>query len=166
MSRAVEESVVLDATPERVWDVVMDPTMLERWVTTHDSLGDDAKPGPASEGDSFTQRLRLARKGFDVRWRVVEADPPRSARWVGKGPAGSTAEVAYRFGPEKDGTRFEYRNEFALPGGVAGKLAGGLLSAAPGSREARRSLENLRRLLEDREVDSPASSQGINGGKR
>jgi uncharacterized protein YndB with AHSA1/START domain len=158
----VEESVVLDATPERVWSVVMDPTMLERWVTTHDRLGDDAEPGPASEGDSFTQRLRLAGKGFDVRWRVVEADEARFARWLGEGPAGSTAEVSYRFAPSDGGTRFEYSNRFALPGGIAGRLAGGLVSAAPGSREARRSLENLKALLED--LDSPASSaKGPNG---
>jgi uncharacterized protein YndB with AHSA1/START domain len=164
VSRAVEESVLLDASPERVWALVMDPSMLERWVTSHESLG-DADPGPVSEGDSFTQRLRLARKGFEVRWRVVQADRPRFARWVGEGPAGSTAEVTYRFAPEDEGTRFEYRNRFALPGGLAGRIAGGLLSAAPGAREARRSLENLRDLVEN--LESPASSaKGPNGGKR
>jgi uncharacterized protein YndB with AHSA1/START domain len=163
VSRAVTESVILGAPPERVWEVVMDPTMLERWVTTHDSLGEDAEPGPASEGDSFTQRLRLAGMGFDVRWQVVEAGRASFARWVGEGPAGSTAEVDYRFEPEDGGTRFEYTNRFSLPGGVAGRLAGGLLSAAPGSRQARRSLENLRALLDD--LDSPpASAKERNGG--
>jgi uncharacterized protein YndB with AHSA1/START domain len=166
VSRAVEASVTLDGPPERVWELVMDPTLLERWVTTHVSLGDDVQPGPAAEGDSFTQRLRLAGKGFDVRWRVVEAERPSHARWVGRGPARSTAEVAYRFTPADGGTRFTYSNRFALPGGVAGRIAGGLLSAAPASREARRSLEKLRRLLEDSGVDSPASSaKGSNGGK-
>jgi uncharacterized protein YndB with AHSA1/START domain len=166
VSRAVEQSVTLAAPPERVWELVMDPTMLERWVSTHDSLVDDAEHGPAAEGDSFTQRLRLAGKGFDVRWRVIEAERPSFARWVGKGPARSTAEVTYRFTPSDGGTRFTYSNRFALPGGVAGRIAGGLLSAAPGSREARRSLENLRRLVEDSGVDSPASSaKGSNGGK-
>jgi uncharacterized protein YndB with AHSA1/START domain len=166
VSRAVEASVTLDAPPERVWELVMDPTLLERWVTTHASLGDDAAPGPAAEGDSFTQRLRLAGKGFDVRWRVVEAERPSYARWVGAGPARSTAEVVYRFTPSDDGTHFEYSNRLALPGGAAGRIAGGLLGAAPGSREARRSLENLHRLLEDSGVDSPPSSaKGSNGGK-
>ena len=49
---------------------------------------------------------------------------------------------------EDGGTRFDYCNEFALPGGALGKAAGGLLSAAPGGREARRSLERLRTLVE------------------
>jgi uncharacterized protein YndB with AHSA1/START domain len=155
VSRAVEASVTLADPPDRVWELVMDPTLLERWVTTHDSLGADAEPGPAAEGDSFTQRLRLAGKGFDVRWRVVEAERPRYARWVGEGPARSTAEVGYRFTPSDGGTHFEYSNRLAIPGGLAGKIAGRLLSGAPGSREARRSLENLRRLLEHSRESSP-----------
>ena len=148
MSRAVRETIVIAAPPERVWETVMDPTLLERWVTTHDSV-EGAKPGQVGEGDSFRQRLRLAGKAFDVEWTVIEADAPRLARWTGDGPAGSTATVVYRLEPEDGGTRFDYENEFALPGGVLGRVAGGLLSAAPGAREARRSLEQLRALLED-----------------
>jgi uncharacterized protein YndB with AHSA1/START domain len=147
VSRAVRETVFLAATPQAVWETVMDPTLLERWVTTHDSVS-GVQPGAVSEGDSFTQKLRLAGKSFKVAWRVVEADAPRLARWVGDGPAGSTASVTYRLDPENGGTRFEYCNEFALPGGALGKVAGGLLSAAPGGREARRTLERLRVLLE------------------
>lgn len=146
MSGSVRESILLAAPPERVWDVVMDPSQLERWVTTHASL-EDAAAGPLASGDEFTQKLRLAGKSFRVHWRVTEADRPRLARWAGEGPAGSTANVVYRLSGDDGETRFEYENEFALPGGVLGKAAGGLLAAAPGSREARRSLERLRDLL-------------------
>lgn len=147
MSRAVRESIVIAAAPERVWETIMDPTRLERWVTTHDSVA-GARPGPAGVGDSFTQKLRLAGKSFKVDWTVVEAEAPKLARWEGDGPAGSTANVVYRLEPEDGGTRFEYENEFSLPGGAFGKVAGGLLSAAPGGREARRTLDRLRTLLE------------------
>ena len=148
VARSVKETIFVAAAPERVWRTVMDPSLLERWVTTHDSVA-GASSGPVSEGDSFTQKLRLAGKSFKVDWEVVEADEPKLARWTGKGPAGSQASVSYRLEAEDGGTRFEYENEFALPGGVIGKVAGGLLSAAPGSREARRSLERLRALLEN-----------------
>ena len=147
MARSVRETVVLAADPQRVWDTVMDPSQLERWVTTHDSY-EGASPGPLSQGDEFTQKLRLAGKSFKVHWRVVEADAPTVARWEGEGPAGSTAHVVYRLTAEDGGTRFDYENQFALPGGALGKVAGGLLSAAPGAREARKTLERLRRLLE------------------
>ena len=114
------------------------------------------------EGDSFTQKLRLAGKSFKVDWTVDEADPPRVARWTGDGPAGSTAKVTYRLAEEDGGTRFDYENEFALPGGVLGKAAGGLLSAAPGAREARKSLERLRSLLDapDRPTTAPSRASG------
>ena len=147
MSRSVRESVVLAADPAEVWDTVMDPAKLELWVTTHDSY-EGAAAGPLADGDSFKQKLRLAGKSFKVDWTVVEANRPKVARWQGDGPAGSTAKVTYRLSAEDGGTRFDYENEFALPGGALGKAAGGLLSAAPGAREARRSLERLRTLLE------------------
>jgi uncharacterized protein YndB with AHSA1/START domain len=148
MSRSVSETIILAVAPERVWETVMDPTQLERWVTTHDSVA-GVRPGPVGEGDSFTQTLRLAGKSFEVEWNVVEADAPHLARWEGEGPGGSRARVSYQLESEDGGTRFDYRSEFALPGGVLGKVAGGLLSAAPGKREASRSLERLRALLEN-----------------
>jgi uncharacterized protein YndB with AHSA1/START domain len=151
MSRAVRETIVIAAPRERVWGTVMDPAQLERWVTTHDSV-EAPKPGEVGEGDSFKQKLRLAGKSFEVEWTVEEADRPRLARWRGAGPAGSTAEVVYRLEAEDGGTRFDYENRFALPGGMLGKVAGGLLSAAPGAREARKSLERLRALLEDEDA--------------
>jgi uncharacterized protein YndB with AHSA1/START domain len=148
VSRSVSETILLSAPPKRVWATVMDPSQLERWVTTHDSIAGGAS-GQLREGDSFTQRLRLAGKSFEVEWTVVEAEEPHLARWEGEGPAGSRARVSYRLEAEGGGTRFDYRNEFALPGGGLGKLAGGLLAAAPGQREATRSLERLRALLEN-----------------
>ena len=147
MALAVRESVVLAAAPQEVWDTIMDPSRLELWVTAHDSVK-DVDPGPVQEGEKFIQKLRLAGKSFKVEWCVTETDEPRLARWVGDGPAGSTARVCYQLHEEDGGTRFDYVNEFELPGGALGKAAGGLLSAAPGKREAQASLERLRRLLE------------------
>jgi carbon monoxide dehydrogenase subunit G len=162
MSQTVTESIVLPASPELVWETIMDPSRLGDWVTTHVDVEADS-PGPVGEGDSFRQRLRLSGKAFDVDWKVVEARAPRIALWRGEGPAGSVAEVSYRLEPAGGATRFDYSNSFALPGGVLGELAGGAFAATSGRREARRSLENLRRLLEH--LDSPTSSTGPNGGK-
>jgi carbon monoxide dehydrogenase subunit G len=160
MSQTVSESIVLEAPPERVWETVMDPSRLGDWVTTHVSV-ESVESGPLREGDAFRQRLRLSGKAFEVDWTVVEADAPTVALWRGDGPAGSVAEVSYRLEPEGGGTRFDYSNSFSLPGGALGKLARGALAVGAGRRAARRSLENLRRLL-----DSPPSSTGSNGGNR
>lgn len=147
MSQAVRETILLDAPRERVWELIMDPTRLEDWVSAHASVK-GAEPGPVGEGASFKQKLKLAGTPFKVEWTVVEADAPRLARWTGAGPAGSQATVVYRLEDEDGKTRFSYENEFSLPGGAVGKVAGGALAAAPGGREARRSLQKLKKLLE------------------
>lgn len=145
--------MLLPAAPQRVWDTVMDPSRLELWVTAHDSVK-GVSPGPVGEGEKFTQRMRLAGKRFEVDWQVTEADEPRLARWVGDGPGGSTARVCYQLAEDDGGTRFDYVNEFELPGGGLGKAAGGLLAASRGKREARRSLKSLRALLASEAEDS------------
>lgn len=147
MSPSVCESVRIDAPVERVWEKVMDARCLGEWVTTHDSV-EGAVSGAAQEGASFTQRLKLAGKKFKVRWLILEADAPRLARWKGEGPGGSAASVVYRLSEDGGGTRFDYENEYELPGGLLGKAAGAVFSTAPARREARRSLENLKRMLE------------------
>lgn len=147
MSPAVRCEIELDARPERVWDVVMDPHRLSEWVTTHRSLGDGA-PAELEQGASFEQELRLAGVGFRVRWRVDEVEEPRRVVWSGDGPSGSSARVRYTLEPVDGGTRFGYENEFELPGGVAGKLAGKALGERASRREAERSLDNLKRLVE------------------
>lgn len=147
MSKSVRESIVIAAEPQVVWDTIMDPARLGEWVSLHDSITEGGE-GIVGEGDSFTQKMRLAGKSFKVRWEVVEAQAPRFARWSGDGPAGSNASVSYKLTESGGGTCFDYCNDFALPGGALGKAAGGLLSAAPGSREAKRSLDRLKELLE------------------
>lgn len=147
MSRSVCEEVVIATSPEDIWDTIMDPTRLELWVSAHESIN-GVEAGPLAEGEQFDQKLRLAGKTFKVGWRVIEAQRPHLALWLGDGPAGSTAKVVYRLAAEDGGTRFSYSNEFALPGGILGKAAGKLLSRGRARREARRSLEKLRALLE------------------
>jgi uncharacterized protein YndB with AHSA1/START domain len=147
MSLAVHTSVDIDASPQKVWDVVMDPRGLESWVTTHEKAS--RARGRLSSGSSFEQTLRLAGKSFDVLWTVVAAEEPRFAKWKGEGPYGSSARVSYQLEPlDGERTRFGYQNEFNLPGGLLGRGAARLLGSARARREAVRSLANLKHLVE------------------
>jgi uncharacterized protein YndB with AHSA1/START domain len=144
----VHETVELAAPRQVVWDLVMDPRRLGEWVSAHRKLG-ELPELPLGEGDSFKQKLGVGPVRFSVTWEVTEARPPELARWHGRGPGGSTAEITYRLEEAGEGaTRFVYMNDYELPGGVAGRAAKKAVSAAAGSREARRSLARLERVLD------------------
>lgn len=147
MAEAVHQSTHIEAGPEEVWAVLMDPRQLGEWVSAHREIT-EMPTLPLSTGDSFEQKLGVGPVRFKVRWEVIEAERPELARWRGEGPGGSTAEVIYRLAENDGGTRFEYTNDYELPGGVAGKAAKKAVSAAAGRREAKRSLKRLKRLLE------------------
>jgi len=95
------------------------------------------------------QTLCLRHANFKVHWTLTEADRPHAATWEGRGPAGSYARTSYRL-QDLDGgrTRFEYENEFKAPGGILGAAASRVIVGGVPEREANRSLQNLKALLE------------------
>ena len=142
----IDETIQIAAPPEEVWDLVMDPSRLGEWVTAHRGVKDQPAL-PLSEGDEFIQTLCVARKKFDVRWKLVTHEENREAVWEAEGPAGTGADVRYAVSATDGGSCFEYLNEFELPGGPL-KLAANRIAGAPAGRQARKSLENLKAMLE------------------
>jgi uncharacterized protein YndB with AHSA1/START domain len=143
----IERTVEIAATPERIYEIIMDPACLERWVTIHTAL-EDAPQGPLEHGSELTQRLQLAGRGFTVHWKVIENRPARKVVWEGSGPLRSHAGVTYELAPNDDGgTRFTYTNEFALPGGPLGRVAGPVVRKVTAG-EIDSSLSRLRELVE------------------
>jgi uncharacterized protein YndB with AHSA1/START domain len=144
----VTASVKIAAPPQRVWDVVMDPRRLGEWVTIHRRL-DHADSGPPHVGFQVDQTLALAGAHFRVHWILEEHEPPRHATWEGRGPARSHARTTYRLAKQGDGhTRFDYENEFRPPGGPLGAIAARALVSGISQREANRTLQRLKALLE------------------
>lgn len=147
MSREVNASAELAAPADEIWDVVMDPHLLERWVTTHEAL-EGHVPDRLEQGSRFGQRLKLGRS-FAVTWEVVDREPPRRVRWEGRGPGGARAHVSYELEPlSETRTRFTYKNRFELPGGPLGRLAGRMVGERVARVEAERSLAKLKALVE------------------
>jgi len=148
MGDVVSQSVEINAPIERVWELVMDPDRLGDWVTIHNSVS-DVPDEPLETGSTFRQKMKLKGVPLKVDWEVVECEAPTRARWSGEAAAGAQASIVYDLS-EKDGvTTFDYQNEFELPAGKAGKLAGRAFNAMSGDREAKKSLARLKDLLED-----------------
>jgi uncharacterized protein YndB with AHSA1/START domain len=145
----VNANIDIDAPPQAVWDTLMDPTRLREWVTIHRKLGASADP-PLEVGDELDQTLSLRGVSLKVHWTVREADRPRRAVWEGRGPARSKSRTVYEVHANGDGTRFEYHNEFTAPGGPLGSAAGRVLMGGGPQREANKSLQRLKKLLEAR----------------
>jgi uncharacterized protein YndB with AHSA1/START domain len=134
-------SITIDAPPEKVWDVIMDPHRFGEWVTIHRKLDS------ASDGE-MVQTLCLRGVNFHVRWELEACEAPTHAVWKGRGPARSHAETEYRLTPVDGGTRFAYRNEFKAPLGPLGAFASRALVGGLPEREAKATLRNLKELVE------------------
>jgi uncharacterized protein YndB with AHSA1/START domain len=147
VSEGVSAEIEIAAPPDEVYGLMMDPSRLGEWVTIHRDVADAPEP-PLGEGDSFEQTMALAGKSFKVRWKVTRAEPPSAADWEGKGPAGSGARVAYRIDEADGGSRVTYENEFDFPAGFLGSVAGRLLVRSPAEKEAKKTLAQLKELLE------------------
>jgi carbon monoxide dehydrogenase subunit G len=143
----VRAQIDIDAPPEKVYETALDPNRLHEWVTIHRKVN-RADPGEPRKGFEMDQTLCLRHANFKVHWTLTEADPGRQVTWEGKGPAGSYARTAYRLRPNGKGTRFEYENEFKAPGGILGAAASRVVVGGVPEREAKRSLQQLKALLE------------------
>lgn len=140
-------TIEIEAPPERVWEIVMDPRRLADWVTIHHRLG--TVPSQLRKGSQFEQTLNLRGAHLHVAWTVVDVDPPRHATWEGRGPAHSRASIQYELQAiGDDRTCFDYTNEFKAPGGPLGAVAGRVLVGGLSQREAQRSLDRLKHLVE------------------
>lgn len=143
----VRESIELAVRPEEVFDLLIDVDRLGEWVTAHRAIVDEP-PRPLTVGSRFSQKLRLGGVSFKVGWEVTRMERPRVVEWRGSGPGGSDARVCYSLTANGAGTRFDYLNEFRLPGGKLAQAAGRAVGEGKARREARDSLQRLRALLD------------------
>ena len=148
MSR-LECQIGIDAPRAVVYDVLADPRCLHEWVTIQEEL-EEAPDGDLEPGSQLRQRMKVAGRRFHLNWTVVEAERPSRIVWEGHGPMRTKARAVYELSADGDGrTRFDYVNEYQLPGGPAGRVAGGAIARAS-RREADRTLRRLRDLVESR----------------
>ncbi|HEV8152573.1 MAG TPA: SRPBCC family protein [Solirubrobacteraceae bacterium] len=154
----VSTSVQIAATPEEVWDVVMDVERTHEWVTIHRRLVSHSG-GDLRVGYEMRQTLCLRGVNFDVEWRLAELEAPHRAVWEGRGPARSHALIVDELTPVNGGTRFDYENHFKAPFGPLGAVASRTIVGGLPKKEANASLQRLKRLLEHGDGRGPTASR-------
>ncbi|HTX47032.1 MAG TPA: SRPBCC family protein [Solirubrobacteraceae bacterium] len=145
----VKHTITINAPIQKVWDTVMDPNRFSDWVTIHRSVK-NLSADLQRNGATMDQTMHMRGISFTVHWRLTDVDAPHRAEWNGRGPAGSTAQITYALSElSDDATKFEYMNDFNTPGGRLGNIATKMIVGDASDREARKSLEKLKSLLEN-----------------
>jgi acyl-CoA synthetase (AMP-forming)/AMP-acid ligase II/uncharacterized membrane protein len=160
----VEQSIVIDAPCDKVWEVVSDPDFharipsISRWEVE----------GRKKRGLGARYQLRMnagsAQVGSLV--EVVEWDPPRDLAWTSL--MGIDQRVRWRLRTMEDGTtKVTFRLSYHAPGGLLGAISD-RVGAPIVRRNLREGLELLKQEVEGNEEDMASSeeSQGIVGRAR
>jgi len=90
------------ASPQEVWETVMDPAQLGKWVTIHRRILHADDP-PPKVGYKMEQQIHLRGVSLHVRWTLVECLTAKRAVWQGRGPARSRAQTEYLLQPDGKG---------------------------------------------------------------
>ena len=143
----VRAQIDIAAPPEVVYDLMLDPDRLHEWVSIHRKVN-HADSGEPRKGYAMDQTLCLRHANFKVHWTLTEA-VAATPRDVGRaeGRRGPMPVPVTGSHPDGDGTHFEYENEFKAPGGLLGKAASRVVVGGVPEREAHRSLQQLKALL-------------------
>lgn len=122
----VTASVEVSAAPQRVWEVLVDPSRYGEWLDLHHGFAGEA-PAAFTRGTSFAQKVKVLGMPSDVRWTVESVEPPNAITLEGTGPMGIGLRADYGVEAtdvEQDACRVTVAMDFSGPAVmmVAGQL--------------------------------------------
>jgi uncharacterized protein YndB with AHSA1/START domain len=140
----VSVTTVTTADPERVYQVLADPSRTPEWNDMHQGFTGDV-PATLTEGATYKQKVKLMGMPAEMAWKVVAADAGKVLEQAGDGPMGVKSKNRFLLEPAGAGTQITYDMEFAGPA-LNGPMAAMLeKQAAPAAKQA---LEKLKGLVE------------------
>ena len=142
----IHDEVVIAATPEQVWAVLADVSLLPQLSSSTTEVRVDGLLDRV--GQTFDQTVQLAGRRSSSCWRVEEIEPGRLLRISGSLPGGTPYRMVETIDPLADGTRLAIEAEYELPMGALGRLAGRLGVERRARRELREVLEGVARRAE------------------
>jgi hypothetical protein len=106
--KTFETSTLIQAKPERVWELLTDGPGYPSWNTTVDRL-----EGRIAPGEKITVHAKISPgRAFPV--KVQELSPPQRMVWAGGMPLGLFKGVrTFTLTPQGDALRFEMREVFS-----------------------------------------------------
>jgi hypothetical protein len=114
------------------------------------------EPEPAQLGTVYKERSRIIGPLSQVTtWKISQFDPPRFQKHDGRVPMMASASVSFGLEPSAGGTKFTLIFEYT-PGNLLSSLTDGLFVRRNLERGFRRSVQNLRALMEARPASGGA----------
>ena len=141
MAFAVRAETVIDASPERVWDVLVDA---ERWPEWNPFL--TLEGGRLDSSGYPVLRLSLpGQAGYVFRPHMLAFDPPKRLAWIGRTGVRGVFDGAHTFTLASEGAGTRFVNEERFSG-----LLSPIMRRLPMMREAQSGFEEMNRALKAR----------------
>jgi acyl-CoA synthetase (AMP-forming)/AMP-acid ligase II/uncharacterized membrane protein len=149
----VERDVLIDASPEEIWELVRDPGSYDRFW--HGLTRLDRKNKEEGLGARFSIRMRVGSADIGGLVEIVECDENADMAWTSI--TGLDHRVRWRLREADDGrTRVVLRLSWDSPGGLLGSVAD-RIGAPMVATMLEETLKNLALELEDEEVREQVS---------
>jgi uncharacterized membrane protein len=140
----VQETVDIAAPIEEVFAVISDPERSPEWSAEVIEVR-DVSDEPVQEGTTWLQVVRIAGRPANLQCRIVELRPPYEG--VVQISGDQQGRIRTRCEATEEGTHVTQEIDFVPPGGILGRVAGGLIGPAV-KHELRRTLQRMRETLE------------------
>jgi uncharacterized protein YndB with AHSA1/START domain len=140
------QTVRIDASPERVWAVLVDADRLPEWNPDVTAVEDVSGPLDRA-GASYTQVFTAGGKEVRGRFEIVSAEPFRSREMKASLPMMSRAVGRDTLTPVDGGTELTVELEFELKGGRIARMGEPMLARRL-EQALGRSGQELKRLVE------------------
>lgn len=142
----IRESLIVEAPPEEVWEVVADPRNLPRWNRFIRSVRDVPENGLRA-GSRYSTVLGGLGVSVKVRAVVEELEPPRYSRVRLTGPLDAVVTTWVRPAGSRR-SRLEHEVQYHLPGGPVGELLARTVRLLGGRQLLRRGIRAQKRHVE------------------
>jgi uncharacterized protein YndB with AHSA1/START domain len=140
----VQRNVEIKASPQETMALLSDASRWPDWYPGMTEI-DIAAPFP-EEGGKVAFKVKSAGMSMPITETVLDYQPDKLQLFQMEGMLSGRAR--WELTPEGDGTRLTTTFDYALPGGVLGKLADALIVKRMNGKSLEQGLNNFKALVE------------------
>ncbi|HEX3510845.1 MAG TPA: SRPBCC family protein [Solirubrobacteraceae bacterium] len=150
----VQSSVQIKASPDETMTLLSDASRWPDWYPGMTKI--DITPPFPEVGGKVVFKVRSAGMSMGITERVLDYQPGKLQLLEMDGMLSGRAR--WELTPDGDGTRLTTTFDYALPGGVAGKIADALIVKRMNAKTLEEALHNFKALVERQQASQPGGA--------